>query len=120
MFLKIFDKIFPSDVRKLFDRKQNLFYSWKRNYYKSDYQEVFIFAKEEQKIKFAEDLREHSIEFFLFDNSNLIFEAGYKEVLKTNDKFNIKILKDELKMAKCDTEEVEAYINFLISNHIIS
>lgn len=115
----LFDKLFVSDFKKKINSKSNLFCSWEQKYSKDACQEIFVLTKDKKTINFAEDLREHSIEFQMYDDSVLIIDIGYKEIYKIKSIYNYDILKDNLMNTKNVSEELDLYFEFLEINSLL-
>lgn len=115
----LLNRVFESSFKKAMNQTKHLFCSWEQKYSKDDYQEIFVFTKDKTFIIFAEDLREHSIEFKVYNDTNCIIEAGYKTVVKSNIKFEIESMKKELETTKTDVEELNIYLKFLTNNHLL-
>ena len=120
VFVKIFDFFFSSNFKIKMKKKMKLLQEWKCEYKDDGYEEIFKFTKDIFILKFAEDLREHSILFTIFYNHHKVFEAGYKVIIQSSPDFDSTDLEKTLKNAKTDVEEVDAYFQFLIQNNLIN
>ena len=118
--MSIFEFFFASDFKiKMKKFKKTLFQKWTCEYKNDGYEEVFIFHKNGYTLKFAEDLREHSVLLTINYNGQKIFSAGYKEITLASPDLNCEDIKITLPRTTTDLEEVDAYFQFLQLNKIV-
>jgi hypothetical protein len=113
----MFDSTFKKEMKKhLF-----LLNDWELKYEKDIWTEGYCFSKNDYKIEFIDELREHTIMFYYKKNTNIVLEVRFSNILKLDDSLDTSILEHDLNLIKIDREinEVNAYFNFLKLNNII-
>lgn len=113
----MFDSTFKKEMKKhLF-----LINDWKVKYEKDTWTEGYYLSKNEYKIEFVDELREHTIMFYYKKNTNIVLEVRFRNILKLDESLDTSILELDLNLIKKDREanEINAYFNFLKLNNII-
>ena len=60
--------MFKTDLEKKIAKYKSNFCDWKQNHFYDDSIDEITFHNKEKKIVFQEDLREHYVNFYLFEN----------------------------------------------------
>jgi len=136
------------DFKEYLDTSSDKFLGWSKIYENHSSYEVIKFVKKDTCIHFSQDLREHRVSMGLFNNGSgpyismdgvltmlneqclpltgneyIIFEKRKKIPIIGSYNFTIlreKMLKlSKLKLLPSITEEIDAYIDFLLENQVI-
>ncbi len=112
-----------SILNKILDNYTSLFEQWEKKYFNDGSIDEITYVKDNMKIIFQEDLREHITNLFIIDTKKQIGKIYYREIMMNKELLGIDKIKDSLELLKnknnCEKQEVETYIEFLKLNKIL-
>ena len=118
----IFRRI-KSILTKILDNYTSLFEQWEKKYFNDGSIDEITYVKDNMKIIFQEDLRDHITNFFIIDTKKQMGKVYYREIIMNKELLGIDKIKDSLELLKnknnCEKREVEIYIEFLKINKIL-
>ena len=99
------------------NKNASLFDKWKKRYLNDGSIEEIIYEKDNIRIIFQEDVREHIVNFFVLDSQKRIAKVYFREVflgknLTNTDEFKKSILELGNKN-NIEEQEIKIYIDFL-------
>ena len=123
MFLSKLKMIFQSNFKNEMEKHLVSFVGWEKKYYKSDIVEKFVFKKELLTIDFAYDLREHRVNFKVYQPNKQLITIEFRTVGYADDSMKVQDLIMDMEKLKdefsSEAEEINAYMNFLKINNLI-
>ena len=114
--------MFKTDLEKKIEKYKLYFKEWKQSHFCDDSIDEMTFQNKEKKIIFQEDLREHYVDFYFFENEQSSLKVVcYNLYCKytTLDVSQLKIDLQTIQKERSVDAEILMYINFLLHNNII-
>ncbi len=112
-----------SILNKVLDSYNSLFETWKKESFNSDTIDEILYTKDNIKIVFQEDLREHITNLSITHPQKRIGKICYRELVLDKELLGIDKIKNSLlslgNKNNCEKQEVEIYIEFLKLNKIL-
>ncbi len=110
-----------STLNKILDNYDSLFEKWEKKSFNDGSIDEIAYVKDNIKIIFQEDLREHITNLFIIDSKKQIGKVYYREIMLNKELVGVEKIKNSLSLLKNNSEkqEVEIYIEFLISNKLL-
>jgi hypothetical protein len=117
----MFFKKKKSILNIVLDAYNSLFEMWKKESFNDGSIDEIAYVKDNIKIIFQEDLREHITNLFVIDSKKQIGKVYYRELMLNKEMVGIDRIKNSLASLKNNSEkqEVEIYIEFLKLNKIL-
>lgn len=110
-------------LNEILNNYNSLFEMWKRESFNDGSIDEITYVKDNMKIIFQEDLREHITNLFIIDTKKQMGKIYYREIMMNKELLGIDKIKDSLALLKnknnCEKQEVETYIEFLKLNKIL-
>ena len=112
-----------SILNKVLDNYIALFVLWEKKCFNDSSIDEITYVKDNMKIIFQEDLREHITNLFIIDKKRQMGKIYYREIMLNKELLGIDKIKDSLALLRnknnCEKQEVEIYIEFLKLNKIL-
>ena len=115
-------KMFKTDLEKKIEKYKIHFKEWKKSHFCDDSIDEMTFQNKEKKIIFKEDLREHYVDFYFFENEQSSLKVVcYNLYCKYTilDVSQLKIDLQTIQQERSVDAEILMYISFLLHNNII-
>lgn len=119
--MAVFFRKRKSTLTKILDDYDSLFETWEKESFHDGSVDEISYVKNNIKIVFQEDLREHITNLYMIDFQKQIGKIHYRDIMLDNGLTGVDKLKNALSLLKNNAEkqEIEIYIEFLQTNNII-
>ena len=84
-----------SILNKILDNYTSLFEQWKKNFFNDGSIDEITYVKDNMKIIFQEDLREHITNLFIIDTKKQIGRIYYRKIIMNKELLGIDKIKDD-------------------------
>ena len=112
-----------SILNKILNNYNPLFEMWERKSFNDGSVNEITFKKDNIKIIFEEDLREHITNLFIINSQKKIGKVYYREVMLNDELMGVEELKESLSLLEnknnSESQEIKIYIKFLKLNKIL-
>lgn len=113
-----------SPLQKAISQHEHLLKSWTKNYYNDGSIEEIIYEKDEMKIIFQEDLREHIVNLRVVHPCKRYIKVEYRQCIYCAEELDCEDLINGLQRLKDlnnkEGEEISLYFDFIKKNEIVT